>query len=141
MGAETMILNMTGGWVGDGLGLNSTYNYPTNPTVTKSANSITASMGSGSIGGGIHTTNKVDISNYSALKFSGSVSISSGAQCRLQVRSAMDGYISSNFLAEVQLANNATSGSLDISSITGEVYIALELYQSSTVVLNKMWLE
>ena len=94
-------------------------------------------------GGMYHTANKIDLTDYSTLKFYGRIVDSSGYnRSGVGVWSDIGAYANTNRVA-MSTGNDASSNtrSIDVSSLTGEYYIGFYVYARAYVTVAKMWLE
>lgn len=134
---------ITGGWRGQAARAGVASATATAPSVIKNADNIVASLNSSAAGGVLSPTNKINISNYSRLKFSGN--INSKAQYAIAGFYILDdlSYWSDRAVAKVATSNTntITNGEIDISALNGEYYIAFGLYHNASVQITETWLE
>ncbi|MGN1026201.1 MAG: hypothetical protein ACI4P4_07340 [Faecousia sp.] len=94
-------------------------------------------------GGMYHTVNKINLSNYTTLKFLGRVVDSSGYG-----RSGIGVWSNIGAASDINLVGDSTGNdssnvtrSIDVSKLTGEYYIGFYVFRQSYVIVAKMWLE
>lgn len=127
----------TGGWIGQALGINSTYNNPTQPNVANANGKLTASLlGTSNTAGGIVRPRLItDLTNVSTIKLTATYTVDDAyTVSRLCVWSAIGAVWDTNVVAQANLTQSAPIGSgdcnalLDVSSLTGTYWVGFGLY-------------
>ena len=94
-------------------------------------------------GGMYHTVNKIDLSNYTTLKFLGRVVDPEGyGRSGIGAWSKIGSTVVENLVVD-STGNNSSyvTRSIDVSNLSGEYYIGFYVYANSYVIVAKMWLE
>lgn len=107
---------------------------PKEPYISKGGSSFTISMsndgwGTEGIGGTVYWAKKIDLTNYSKIRFEGS--FDSGAWEGVAVWSSMSGYIHTNRVAQDDTLSSGI-GNIDISSLNDKYYIGFWVYYNGT---------
>lgn len=145
--------SITGGWNTSALRFKQVTGQASGakPTVTKNSDgSITLGGLSAGASGSYITVNKIDLSGYSTVRFSGTVT------CDDSAMPARSGFAVSSNLTEFLQANAAASMNfpastsktysgaesfLDISSLTDSYYLLFGVYNTTKITIKKLWLE
>ena len=136
----------TGGWKATAKALNSdAASYVATPIITKNSNGSRRITAGGDGDGGIYyALNKIDVTEYTSLKFDGKIVDPSGYNRGfIAVWSSLASYSQSN-RAVTATGNDGSSRTrtLDVSKLTGEYYIGFAVYGKATsILLSKLWLE
>ena len=129
---------VTGGWTSHEYACDIGYAGGTvlKPDLTFNNTNLYASIGDGS--GVVRTSNLIDVTNFSTLRFSGSASWS-GGEIRLCLWPDTDGNWNKNAAASLTLKNNTTDiYELAIEDLSGRYYIGFGLYYRANVTINNM---
>lgn len=130
----------TGGWSEQAFKASNDVGKPKAPTVTKGAENMKVDLAGYSGGsyycGCLMTENAVDLTGFTSLKIN-ITAITSNVYIRVSSAHS-DGYTSE---ASLQISKTGESA-LDISSISGEKYIAIAIAQvNASVTFDRIWLE
>ena len=130
-------VDITGGWIGQALGINTTYNNPTQPNVSNANGKLTASLlGTTAAAGGIVRPRQgIDLANVATIKLTATYTVDNAyTVSRLCVWSAIGAVWDANIVAQSNLTQSAPAGSgdcnvlLDVSSLTGPYWVGFGLY-------------
>lgn len=141
--------NVTGGWVASASCITTNQNGYTPqlklPVITYNADNIQMKLdmdeGLACKGGSLVTANKIDVTGFSKLHFSGSKEGSSTAKIFLASTLNTSEASDANVAASADIGENQT---LDISGLSGEYYIGLSFaiyYYGGSAYLNEAYLE
>ncbi len=136
---------LTGGWIAQAWNFAGGAANTTNPpTLNLNADHLYAKGAGG--GGVVRTANKIDLTNYSVLKFDGILYSGDPRYSKVCVWQDVAGYWEET--AVIRVGNPTTNGTdellvADVSALTGEYYIGIGLYYTSgaAVTMRKLWLE
>lgn len=134
--------DLTGGWVAKALAKASGGSAAA-PTITAGESTLTMT-GTVSKGGVVHTVNKIDLTGKSTLRFSGTLSpaATSGFWATVGVWSDFGSTYQANLAAYLDATSETTGEqAIDVSSLSGEYYIGVALYGSSTAEMSAMSIE
>lgn len=140
----------TGGWIGQALGINTTYNNPTQPNVANANGKLTASLlGTSTTAGGIVRPRLItDLTNVSTIKLTATYTADNAyTVSRLCVWSAIGAVWDTNVVAQANLTQSAPIGSgdcnawLDVSSLTGTYWVGFGLYNLVQLTISSIELQ
>lgn len=130
--------SITGGWAAKAMDAGSgasTYL----PTITRNTSNIVFTASGGNNGGAVYLANKIDLTNYSTLRFEVTVS---GAGGQFDIWTTISSSLATNRVSATPVSTNM---SVDISSINGlhnlGFYLAANNGTAATITLKKMWME
>lgn len=130
--------DITGGWAAkamDAGGGASTYL----PTITRNTSNIVFTASGENNGGAVYLANKIDLTDYSTLRFEVTVS---GAGGQFDIWTEISSSLATNRVSATPVSTNM---SVDISSITGlhnlGFYLASNSGTAGNITLEKMWME
>lgn len=130
---------VTGGWVDRLVGLSS--DRKRELAIVRGANnlSVSAAVGGGSM---ITTKNKINLSNWSKIVFTGKIESYSDTWCRIAVWTEIPSASNGNIAAELKISagTHTSKKSLDVSGLSGSYYVGF-LLDSSSIVMTSMKLE
>lgn len=120
------------------------------PTATTNSDgSITLGGLSSGASGSYITVNKIDLSNYSTVRFIGTVTCEDSAMTArsgFAVSSNLTEFLqpnasaSMNFPSTTSKTYSGTESFLDISSVTGSKYFLFGVYNTTKITIKKLWL-
>lgn len=146
----TWYTEATGNWVSVGKAAGSDSYSGKAPDVQNNADSFKLHYADGNEGSGMYYLgNKIDLTNYTTLRFEGELNPYEGVEnrARLQIWSDIGQYTMTNvvaYLAKSGLSSSGT-GAIDISALNGAYYIGFNLYSRSfsaetTIICKKLYL-
>lgn len=127
---------LTGGWASFGSSYNDSQ-YKVAPTVSRGSDKIVFSLGEVNAGGGIaRTKEKIDVTNFTKLKFTGSMQGYSAAYVQMCLWNVNPDPWATNAAASVS-SPVSSEVFLDISKLTGEYWVGFGLYHFNANVTMK----
>lgn len=140
----------TGGWVGQALGINTSYNNPIQPSVANANGKLTASLrGTSTTAGGIVRPRLItDLTNVTTIKLTATYTADNAyTVSRLCVWSTIGAVWDTNVVAQADLTQSAPTGSgdcnalLDVSSLTGTYWVGFGLYNLVQLAISSIELQ
>lgn len=140
----------TGGWVGQALGINTSYNNPTQPSVVNANGKLTASLrGTSTTAGGIVRPRVItDLTNVTTIKLTATYTADNAYTVSgLCVWSTIGAVWGTNVVAQASLTQAAPIGSgdcnasLDVSSLTGTYWVGFGLYGPVQLAISSIELQ
>lgn len=122
--------SITGGWVAEPKGRLASAAGTAMPTVTQDENGMAMQCDSGGV---VRTANKVDLTNFSRLCFTGDLRTSGSRSdwMRLCIWSEMGTYWNDNIVAQLSSSNTEYGTQyIEIESLEGRYYIGFGIYAS-----------
>ena len=142
---------VTGGWESIGLDYNTTYNTAVAPTLTRNENNMTLHQTTdydSYNSGVVKTVNKIPLADANYVHFSvvNAVCSETWAIVLGLIMENIAGTVEDSTTSKVIVLGGTTdpaSGvfTIDVSSITDDCYIGISLYQESTVIVDRIWVE
>lgn len=134
--------NLTGGWVSKAL-KNESGGTAKAPTIEK-GNSSLSMVGNVRSGGVVQASNKIDLTDYTTLKFNGTIkpASSTGFWATICVWSDFGSTYQENLAAYFDATKETTDEqTIDISDLSGEHYVGFALYGSSSIEMKMLSIE
>lgn len=139
--------SVTGGWIGEAVYIGNWDGgrYRSNPVITKNSNNMVIRAGGSPSGGVVRCKNAIDLTNFTTLKFEGSVVYwedYNETRRNLCVWSTIPTYYWDEKKAWANLfGSGSISKSIDVSGLSNNQYIGFGLCIAKDVTVNKVWLE
>jgi len=130
---------ITGGWVNTPMGPNSSYSTYTGPTTVDYGTSSMTLTQSHQTGAFHHAKNKIDLTNVNQIIFTISNMTQSGGKFQnVQARSDLNGLGLTGAAAKTDLTAGDLTATIDVSSLSGEYYVGIYMYNGSTVTVHSI---
>jgi hypothetical protein len=137
--------SITGGFIAIAMPYNSTAINVKAPTIVRDGKMLSSTVTANDIAGAIVTANKIDLSGYTKLRYTGELKSTSVNPCAMCVWTELGTIKTDNLVASMPTANlgSVVDGELNISSLpSGQYYIGFHItYNASYVKITKLWLE
>lgn len=144
-------VSVTGGWESIGLGWESAYDTSTPPVITRNSDNMTLTQVTITSQyyncGMVKTKNKIPIATAKKVHFSVyAYSEGAGEIIRLKVAKSIGTHVvttEGSYKNILAYEHGPVEGvyTLDVSSINEDCYIGIAMYQESTVIVDRIWIE
>lgn len=126
----------TGGWVGVEMAYDASQFIQTQvPNIVRNTNNMHITQQNNNAGGAVCTKNKIDLTQFSTLSFTGKMGYTNDipSRVRLCVWDELGSYVASGLVASIEGDVNGTK-EMDVSALSGSYYIGFFLFATGSYV-------